>query len=68
MRVTVNGDPRDVPADCTVATVVADAGVAPDERGVAVAVDGDVVPRSRWAATPLNPEARVEVLRATAGG
>ena len=65
---TVNGEPRDVPADCTVAAVVADVGVAPDELGVAVAVDGDVVPRSRWAATPLTPEARVEVLRATAGG
>lgn len=68
MRVILNGDDHDVPVGSTVATVVTAVGVALDERGVAVAVDGDVVPRSRWASTPLNPEARVEVLRATAGG
>jgi len=66
--VTVNGQGHDVPAEATVAVVVATAGVTPDERGVAVAVDGAVVPRSRWGATSLNPEARVEILRATAGG
>ncbi len=68
MRVTVNGDPRDLAADATVAAAVAAVGVRPDERGVAVAVDGAVVPRSAWPDTPLTPEARVEVLRATAGG
>ncbi len=68
MRVTVNGDPRDLGTDATVAVAVAAVGVAPDERGVAVAVDGAVVPRSAWRDTPLTPEARVEVLRATAGG
>jgi sulfur carrier protein len=68
VRVTLNGDPRDVRPGTTVAAVVLEAGVAPDERGVAVAVDGEVVPRTRWGGTSLEPEARVEILRATAGG
>jgi sulfur carrier protein len=36
--------------------------------GVAVAVDGEVVPRAAWAATPLVDGARVEVLTAVQGG
>ena len=36
--------------------------------GVAVAVDGEVVPRAEWAATPLADGARVEVLTAVQGG
>ena len=36
--------------------------------GVAVAVDGEVVPRARWAATVLADGARVEVLTAVQGG
>ena len=68
MRVTVNGEPHDLPGDATVAAAVARVGVDDAERGVAVALEGDVVPRSAWATTPLIPDARLEVLRATAGG
>lgn len=37
-------------------------------RGVAVAVDGEVVPRSQWSSTALRDGASVEVLTAAAGG
>ena len=40
----------------------------PDERGVAVAVDGEVVPRARWESFALGADARVEVLTAMQGG
>jgi sulfur carrier protein len=43
-------------------------GLGLDARGVAVAVDGEVVPRSRWAATALADGARVEVVDAIQGG
>ena len=42
------------------------AGAAP--RGIAVAVNGEVVPRSAWEATGLQPGDRVEVLTAAQGG
>ena len=37
-------------------------------RGVAVAVDAEVVPRGAWTVTELHDGARVEVLRAIQGG
>jgi sulfur carrier protein len=38
------------------------------ERGVAVAVDGEVVPRGQWTSTELHDGQRVEVLQAVQGG
>jgi len=66
MRITVNGDDVDVADGATVADVAAALGV-PD-RGVAVAVDREVIPRSRWTEATLTDGARVEVVTAAAGG
>jgi sulfur carrier protein len=68
VNVVVNGAPLQLPAGATVADAVGACGVAPAERGVAVALDREVVPRAAWPRTPLPPGGRVEVLRATAGG
>ena len=38
------------------------------QTGVAVAVNGSVVPRSEWAITPLRSRDRVEVVTAASGG
>ena len=68
MRIFLNGEEREVVDGATVADAV-DASGAPDSRaGVAVAVDGEVVPRGRWDAEPLAPGQRVEVLQAVQGG
>ncbi|GAA2337258.1 sulfur carrier protein ThiS [Saccharopolyspora halophila] len=66
MNVVINGDAREVAADATLASVLQDFGVA--ERGVAVAVDGAVVPRASWPDTALRPGATIEVLTAVQGG
>ncbi|HEY2258895.1 MAG TPA: sulfur carrier protein ThiS [Solirubrobacteraceae bacterium] len=68
MNVTVNGQPRELPAGATVANVVDLLDVAPEARGVAVALDGEVVTRSRWPATELREGALVEVVAAIGGG
>ena len=62
----VNGAPIDLAVGSTVATLVARLGR--DERGVAVALNESVVPRSAWPRTALRPGDRVEVLRAAQGG
>jgi sulfur carrier protein len=68
MRVVLNGEPRDLRDGATVADAV-DASGAPESRaGVAVAVDGEVVPRSRWPEDALAEGQRVEVLKAVQGG
>lgn len=68
MIVTLNGERRELAHGATVATVVALLDVAPDARGVAVAVDGEVVSRSRWSQTSLDEGALVEVVAAIQGG
>jgi sulfur carrier protein len=67
--VHLNGERREeLREGATVAEAVALAGVAPDARGVAVAVDRTVVPRGAWEQTTLAPGARVEVVTAIQGG
>jgi len=66
--IVLNGEDADVPAGETVATVLARLDLSPDARGVAVAVDGEVVPRAQWGSFALVERARVEVLTAMQGG
>lgn len=66
MQITINGTSRQAPEGADLGAVLADYGVA--EKGVAVAVDGDVVPRADWTATPVRPGAVIEVLTAVQGG
>ena len=68
MNVTLNGRPAELPEGATVATVVAELELPAAGRGVAVAVDAEVVPRTQWDTHELNEGARVEVLRAIQGG
>lgn len=66
--ITVNGKPLDLPAGTPVAAVVSELVGSPDARGVAVAVNGEVVPRTAWTTTVVGAGDRVEVLTATQGG
>lgn len=66
MRLTVNGAAAELADGTTVAALVADR--AEGQRRVAVARNGDVVPRSAWQQTVLADGDAVEVLVATAGG
>jgi sulfur carrier protein len=68
MTVVVNGRAAELPAGGAVAGALATLGWDPAARGVAVAVNGEVVPRRAWTATPLGEADRVEVLGAVQGG
>ena len=64
--VTVNGTPYEAPMGSTVADLVSI--WCPSPRGVAVAIGSEVVPRSTWAETVIDPGAVVEIVTAAAGG
>jgi sulfur carrier protein len=66
--IVVNGQGSDVRAGETVASLLARLGLELEATGVAVAVDGEVVPRAAWARLELGEDARVEVLTAMQGG
>ena len=66
--IVLNGQERELAARPTLAAALAELDLAPDARGVAVAVDGEVIPRARWQELELAEGARVEVLTAMQGG
>lgn len=68
VAVTVNGQPRELPAGATVASVVETLTGRCEGRGVAVALAGEVVPRSQWQHTTLDDGADLEVVTAVQGG
>ena len=64
--IIINGEPSDFAPGATVAALLAYLDVP--ERGVAVAVDAEVVPRGEWETFAVADGARVEVLIAVQGG
>jgi sulfur carrier protein len=68
MIVAVNGTATELADGATVAGVLAGLGVENAARGVAVAVQGEVVPRGEWMSLALRDGDRVEVVSAIQGG
>ena len=68
MRVLVNGEATELADGATVEAAVESLDLPAAGRGVAVAVDAEVVPRGQWGAHELQEGARVEILRAIQGG
>ena len=66
--ITLNGRRSELRGGESLAQVLANLGVRADGRGVAVAVDGEVIPRADWQRYALAEGAHVEVLTAMQGG
>ena len=63
----VNGERRRVAA-ADIESLVAALGLDPAGRGLAVARNGEVVPRASWGATALAPDDRIDIVGAVQGG
>jgi sulfur carrier protein len=66
-EVRVNGKVEPLGA-ATLAALLAEKIVDTGQRGIAVALNGAVVPRAAWSATMLRPGDSVEIVRARQGG
>lgn len=66
MRLTINGEPREVQDARDVAALIA--GLALDARKVAVERNLEIVPRSLYAQTPLADGDRIEIVHFIGGG
>jgi sulfur carrier protein len=66
MEIRLNGAEHSLPPDCSVARLLADAGLG--ERRVAVEVNGAIVPRSAHDGHRLQEGDRVEIVHALGGG
>jgi thiazole synthase len=68
VRIELNGEPVELPAGATIASAVAASGSEPAPAGVAVALEGVVIPRGEWEATRLSGGESIEVVAAIQGG
>jgi sulfur carrier protein len=68
MIIELNGRETEIADGASVADAAAEAGLEPGRRGVAVAVDGEVVPGGRLGETALREGQRVELVEAIGGG
>ena len=68
MRIELNGEAAELADSATLVEAALAAGAPESRRGVAIALDGEVVPRSEWGTTTLREGAAVEVLAAIQGG
>lgn len=68
MTIELNGEPVELAAGSSLREAIEAAGAPAGRRGIAVAVDGEVVPRRAWAQTELRDGQRVEVVGAIQGG
>jgi sulfur carrier protein len=66
--IVLNGEPCELASGETVLGALGRLGLEAGARGVAVAVDGEVIPRANWESFALPDGARVEVLTAMQGG
>jgi len=65
--IRVNGESEPLGV-ATLAALLAEKALDTGQRGIAVALNGAVIPRSAWAATSLKPGDSVEIVRARQGG
>jgi sulfur carrier protein len=68
MTIELNGRAIELGDDATLVDAVSEAGVEAEARGVAVALDGEVVPRGEWGRVELHDGQSVEVVGAVQGG
>jgi sulfur carrier protein len=68
MRVYVNGTETAVGDGLSLERLLADLNIATDRKGIAVAVNDTVKPRSAWPATTIRENDRIEIVRAVQGG
>ncbi len=67
MRATVNGDPVEITTHKTIAALVEEITGSPEQRGVAVARNGEIVRRDAWSETVEDGD-EIEIVRAVQGG
>jgi sulfur carrier protein len=67
LEIRVNGQDVSLSA-ATIADLLAEQAIDIDRRGIAVALNGSVIPRSAWGETAVRPDDSVEIVRAMQGG
>lgn len=70
MEIILNGQAKQIAADYTVGQLVSElfSANASSGKGIAVAINQSVVPKSDWPARRLSPNDQITLITATQGG
>ena len=68
MQITLNGEDRTVDSGISIRDLLIDLSHDPDRKGIAVAVNAEIVTRAEWNSTRLGSGDRVDVIAAVQGG
>ena len=68
MKIRVNGEDRGVSLNLNIYDLLIDLELNPDQSGIAVAVDREVIPKTKWQEIELREGSEVEIIRAVQGG
>ncbi len=68
MKVRVNGEEKEFESPATLADLLRALALTPDTPGVALALNGQVIPRRQASETPIREGDQIEIVRAVQGG
>lgn len=68
MKIRINGEAKEVRLNINIHDLLIALELSPTQAGVAVAVDREVIPKTKWQATELRENSEVEIIRAVQGG
>lgn len=68
ISIRINDKDVRIPADAHLGMVLETVGLRPDASGIALALDGRVIPRTRWTQTRPEPHSVIEIVTAAQGG
>jgi sulfur carrier protein len=66
--ISVNGEQKPAATATTIAELLITENVDPEARFLAVAINGTVVPRSKWDGAAINPGDAIEIVSPAPGG
>ena len=68
MNITVNGEIKEVSPGLTLHQLLLALEIDPSRPGIAVAINQEVILRTQWGDTEIQPESEIEIIRAAQGG
>jgi sulfur carrier protein len=68
MKIRLNGEDKEVHLNLNIYELLIDLELNPCQSGIAVAVDQEVIPKTKWKETKLLENSEVEIIRAVQGG
>lgn len=68
MKIYVNGQEESVEKNITLEEFLKTKRISKEDKGIAIALNDDVISKSEWSSRTLEEGARVEIVRAVQGG